>query len=80
MVRELERLGLPTAMICALSSVALSVGANRILRGTAITHPAGDPTRPPDREFDYRLALVRQALELLQLRLAEARVFEPKVA
>jgi glycine reductase len=62
MVRELERLGLPTALISPLSSVALSVGANRILRGTAITHPVG------------------QALEMLQLRLEGAQVFEPKVA
>lgn len=80
MVREIERVGLPTALIAPLSSVALSVGANRILRGTAITHPVGDPTRPLDREADYRLALVRQALELLQLRLEGGQVFEPKVA
>ena len=80
MVREIERLGLPTALISSLSAVALSVGANRILRGMAITHPVGDPTRPPDREGEYRLALVRQALELLQVRLEAGQVFEPKVA
>jgi glycine reductase len=80
MVRELERLGLPTAMISPLSSVALSVGANRIIRGTAITHPAGEPTRPPEREREFRLSLVRQALGTLQMRLEAARVFEPTAA
>lgn len=80
MVRELERLGLPTAMISPLSSVALSVGANRIIRGTAITHPTGEPGRPRERERDYRLELVRQALGTLQMRLEAARVFEPTAA
>jgi betaine reductase len=80
MVRELERLGLPTALISPLSSVALSVGANRIIRGTAITHPVGEPNRPADRELDYRIALVRQALETLQMRLEGAQVFEPSAA
>jgi glycine reductase len=67
-------------MISPLSSVALSVGANRIIRGTAITHPTGEPTRPLEREREFRLSLIRQALGTLQMRLEAARVFEPTAA
>jgi hypothetical protein len=46
----------------------------------AITHPAGDPERPADRELALRVALVSRALETLQMRLERAQVFEPAAA
>jgi glycine reductase complex component B subunit gamma len=41
------------------------VGANRILRGVAITHPTGDPSIEPEAERAMRLRLLRRALALL---------------
>ena len=46
---ELERRGLPTAMISALPPVAMELGANRVVRGVKIRIPAA--TRPPIRRW-----------------------------
>jgi glycine reductase complex component B subunit gamma len=51
--------------VTALPTIAQMVGANRILRGVAITNPTGDPALPPDDERTMRVALVRRALEML---------------
>lgn len=51
--------------VTALPTIAQMVGANRILRGVAITHPTGDPALAPDDEHVMRVALVRRALEML---------------
>jgi hypothetical protein len=34
-------MGIPTVFITALPTIAQMVGANRIVRGVAITHPTG---------------------------------------
>jgi glycine reductase len=51
--------------VTALPTIAQMVGANRILRGVAITHPTGDPTLDAESEHEMRVALVRRALEML---------------
>jgi glycine reductase len=52
------------------------VGANRILRGVAITHPTGDPSLPPDEEREMRVSLVRRALEMLGTEVEPRTVWE----
>lgn len=42
------------------------IGANRVVRGMAITHPFGDPGRSPAGELALRRRLVERALELLE--------------
>ena len=62
--------------ITALPTIAQMVGANRILRGVAITHPTGDPSLPPDEEVELRRRIVGRALELLTVDVAPRTVWE----
>ena len=56
---------------------ALTVGANRIVRGKAIIHPLGDPNLSPDREKALRRKIVSKALEVLGKDIGSEKVFEP---
>ena len=62
--------------VTALPTIAQMVGANRILRGVAITHPTGDPSLAPDDEHAMRVALVRRALEMLATEVESRTVWE----
>lgn len=59
LAKEIERAGIPTVFVTALPTVAEMVGANRVVRGPAITHPAG-------LDEQERRAIVEQALALLE--------------
>ena len=61
--------------VTALPTIAQMVGANRILRGVAITNPTGDPEAGP-REGAVRRALVERALELLASEVEPLTVWE----
>lgn len=54
-----------------MPSVAQNVGANRIVIGTAITHPLGFPGRPADEERQNRRQMVVRALNLLAQRVED---------
>jgi glycine reductase len=64
-------------LVTALPTIAQMVGANRILRGVAITHPTGDPSLAPADEHSMRVALVRRALEMLSAEVEPRTVWEP---
>jgi len=66
LAKELERAGLPTAQVCALTSVALMVGSNRIVPAASVVHPVGDPNRDPKAEKALRRSLVEEALKALE--------------
>ena len=63
LAKEFEREGIPTVFVTALPTIAQMVGANRIVRGVAITNPTGDPSLEPGDERAMRIVLVRRALE-----------------
>jgi len=65
LVKEIERAGLPTAHVCALTPVASMVGSNRIIPVASIVHPVGDPSRDPAAEKAYRKSIVERALKAL---------------
>jgi glycine/betaine/sarcosine/D-proline reductase family selenoprotein B len=69
LAREIERAGIPTAFVTALPTIGAMVGANRIVRGPAITHPFG-LTR------DERLRIVERALELLETDVGPLTIWE----
>lgn len=48
-----------------MPSVAANIGANRIVVGTAITHPLGAPELEHDQERDLRRRIVARALQVL---------------
>jgi glycine reductase len=68
LTKELERIGLPTAHVCALTPVALMVGSNRIIPAASVVHPVGDPHRDPKEEKVFRRGIVEEALKILQHR------------
>ena len=76
MVKELERVGLPTAHVCSIVPISKTVGANRIVPSVAIPHPLGDPAKPADEEKKIRRDLVEKALSALETTIAEQRIFE----
>ena len=62
--------------VTALPTIAQMVGANRILRGVSITHPAGDPDLAEAEEHELRVRLVRRALEMLGAEVVPATIWE----
>jgi glycine reductase len=76
LAKEFEREGIPTVFVTALPTIAQMVGANRILRGVAITNPTGDPALEADEERAMRLALVRRAVDMLAAEVEPRTVWE----
>jgi len=76
MVKEIERVGLPAVQICAIVPIALTVGANRIVRAVAIPHPTGNPKLEKNEEVELRKKLLRAALRGLTERIQEQTVFK----
>jgi betaine reductase len=62
--------------VTALPTIAQMVGANRILRGVAITHPTGDPSVSSDDEQRLRIEIVRRALAMLSVEVEPGTVWE----
>ena len=65
----MERAGLPTVFVTSLPTIATMIGANRVVRGPAITHPFG-------MNEDERRRIVERALELLETEVEPTTVWE----
>jgi glycine reductase len=76
-VKEIERAGLPAVVITAMTSVALAVGANRIVAAGRIPHPTGDPSQAPEHERAWRRGVIQTALKALSTPVEKATVFSP---
>ena len=68
---------MPTALFTAMVSVATTVGANRIVRGTAITHPLGDPARSREDERALRERIVQAGMDALRVTPEAGQIFQP---
>jgi glycine reductase len=77
MAKELERAGLPTVTVTSLTSVALKVGANRVLRGTRFSCPFGNPALSADDERAWRIKFARAMVKALQTSVQGPTLFEP---
>jgi len=77
MAKEVERAGIPTVLITSLSTVALKVGANRVLQGKRFSHPCGNPGLKAEDEQKWRLELLRAALRSLATPVSRPTLFEP---
>ena len=62
--------------ITALPTIAQMVGANRILKGVSITHPAGDPSLAVGDEHALRRRITERGLEMLSTDVAPGTVWE----
>ncbi len=64
--KELDRAGVPVALISAMYPVAEQVGASRIVKGVSIPHPCGDPSLPPDADARLRREIMEISLKALR--------------
>ena len=69
LAKEIERVGIPAVYVTSLPTVARMIGANRIVRGPAITHPFG-------LDEAERRRIVERALELLEAEVEPNTVWE----
>jgi betaine reductase len=72
----LERAGIPTALLCNLVSIAVRVGAPRIVPTRGIPYPTGDPDLGPDQERAWRRRLVERALVAVATSVTEPTIFD----
>ncbi len=77
MSKELEKAGLPVALVSAMFPVAQQVRATRIVKGVSIPHPCGDPSLPPELDAGLRKEIVQTALKALETDVKEPTVFSP---
>jgi len=71
----LERAGIATALLCNLVSIALRVGAPRVVPTRGIPYPTGDPSLEPKAEQQWRRRLLERALEAIATPVSEPTVF-----
>jgi betaine reductase len=64
--------------ITALPTIAAMVGANRTLRGIAVTNPVGEPALSADDELALRRRIVERALEMLETEVQPKTVWEER--
>jgi glycine/betaine/sarcosine/D-proline reductase family selenoprotein B len=69
LAKEIERAGIPAVYVTSLPTVATMIGANRIVRGPAITHPFG-------LDEDDRRRIVERALVMLETDVEPNTVWE----
>ena len=69
LAKEIERAGIPAVYVTSLPTVATMIGANRIVRGPAITHPFG-------LDEAERRRIVERALEMLETDVQPNTVWE----
>ncbi len=72
----MERAGIPTALLCNLVSIALRVGAPRIVPTRGIPYPTGDPELGPEQERAWRRQLVERALVAVATSVTGPTVFD----
>lgn len=73
----MEREGIPTACITAMSSIAEAVGASRIVIGGRIPYMCSDASLPWEREIEYRRKLIKVALDALCTEVEKPAIFSP---
>jgi glycine/betaine/sarcosine/D-proline reductase family selenoprotein B len=69
LAKEIERAGIATVFVTSLPTIATMIGANRVVRGPAITHPCG--LGPEERR-----RIVERALEMLEADVEPTTVWE----
>ena len=78
--KELDRAGVPVAVVSAMYPIAEQVGASRIVKAVSIPHPCGDPSLPPDLDRQLRRQIVAKALSALEIPVETSTVFTPDTA
>lgn len=77
MAKELERRGIPVALISAIPMIPLGAGANRVIRGVRVEHVCGDPNLSTEADRELRRQIVGTALKALQTPVEGPTLFDP---
>lgn len=64
-------------MLSAIYNLALTTGANRVVKGARIEHVVGDPSLGPEKDRAYGLQLVRAALQAIMTPVEAPTLFDP---
>ncbi len=64
-------------MISAIYNLALTTGANRVIRGARIEHVCGDPNLGEDKDYAFGMHIIRTALEAMCVPVTEPTLFDP---
>ncbi len=68
------------AHVTAMATLAKQMKSNRIVAGTKIPHPCGDPNLPADADRALRREIVKTALKALQTKVDGPTVYTPDIA
>jgi hypothetical protein len=64
-------------MVSAIYDLALTTGANRVVRGCRIEHVCGNPDLGAEKDREYGLRIVRTALRALTTTVSGPTLFDP---
>jgi hypothetical protein len=67
-------------MISAIYDLALTTGANRVVRGCRIEHVCGNPDLGLEKDREYGMLIIRTALQALATEVSGPTLFEPQGA
>lgn len=70
---------MPVGVITAMTMLSKQLGANRVVTGTKIPHPCGDPNLSPEADKTLRREIVKTALRSIQTAVKGPTVFVPTV-
>lgn len=59
-----------------MTTLAKNVGANRIIAGTKIPHPCGDPAVSPKRDHEIGTRIIGHAFDLLKKQIEAPEIVE----
>lgn len=80
LAKEIERAGIPVALVTALTMLGKQVGANRVVAGTKISHPCGDPGLSEEDDWELRRKIVEKSLDSVQTDVESPTIFVPSVS
>jgi betaine reductase len=76
---ELEKAGIPVALITAMSMLGKQNGAGRVVAGAKISHPCGDPSLSREGDLGLRKRIVECALGALQTKVDSPTIFKQEI-
>ncbi|MBI4320528.1 MAG: hypothetical protein HY675_18720 [Chloroflexi bacterium] len=77
--REIEKAGIPVALITPMTLLGQQMRANRVIAGTKVPHPCGDPSLPPEADRILRQKIVETAITALQTSVEGPTIFVPNI-
>lgn len=75
--KEIERMGIPVALITAMSMLGKQAGAGRVIAGVKMSHPCGDPNLSGEADLALRKKILEYALDALQTDVDLPTIFKP---